>query len=296
MDNAVHFSEMNEDAASRPPSDGADTADDAVRHMEAGEKHAEMSADVSLVSTQRGTRPSALHLETRIMRHYSSSSLAVALAVLALGFVAMQGARRTALESEGMKEYSLAQAKAVFASDEVEVRNSKRRLNLIKNKLAGEKESAQQRSRDEKGLSKVLLNKAEDYELQADISAARVAKLQLKDRKVPKVAKQEAAVSEEDDKFFAHALQRAAQRSSDTAHHVQHVHLFLQQYGTTTQLKVGELREDRYLEAALERMQVDGQNVEVLLAAQKRNAANPATKVDADEQEAMAIENLAKLG
>ena len=55
-------------------------------------------------------------------------------------------------------------------------------------------------------------------------------------------------------------------------------------------------REDRYLEAALERMQVDGQNVEVLLAAQKRNAANPATKVDADEQEAMAIENLAKLG
>jgi len=87
--------------------------------MEAGEKHAEMSADVSLVSTQRGTRPSALHSETRIMRHYSSSSLAVALTVLALGFVAMQGTRRTALESEGMKEYSLAQAKAVLASDEV---------------------------------------------------------------------------------------------------------------------------------------------------------------------------------
>jgi len=43
----------------------------------------------------------------------------------------------------------------------------------------------------DQGLSKVLLNKAEDYELQADISAARVAKLQLKDRKVPKVAKQE---------------------------------------------------------------------------------------------------------
>jgi len=35
---------------------------------------------------------------------------------------------------------------------QVEVRNSKRRLNLIKNKLAGEKESAQQRSRDEKVL------------------------------------------------------------------------------------------------------------------------------------------------
>jgi len=43
----------------------------------------------------------------------------------------------------------------------------------------------------DQGLSKVLLNQAEDYELQADMSAARVAKLQLKDKKVPKVAKQE---------------------------------------------------------------------------------------------------------
>jgi len=275
-----------DNAAQRPPPDGLDV-DNAAQRMETGERHSVLSrrqGELSLVSTHRGRHPHAQ------MREYGASSLAVALAVFALGFVAMQGTGRTALESEGMKEYNVAQAKALLASDEVEVRNSNRRLGLMKDKLAGEQESAEGKGVDEKGLSKVLLSKAEDYELQADLSAATKAKLQLQDKKVPKLAKQEASTSEEDDKLYARALRRAAERSSTARHHVEHVHLFLQQYGTTTQLKVGELREERSLHAAEARMRIDRKNVELLLAAQPKSD----TKVDAEEEEAMAIENLEK--
>ena len=86
---------------------------------------------MSLVSTYRPR-------QNREVRRFGVSASAAALAVIALGFVAMQGTQRTLLESEGMKEYDLAQAKALLASDEVEVRNSERRLKLIRNKLRGD--------------------------------------------------------------------------------------------------------------------------------------------------------------
>lgn len=242
-----------------------------VHGAEAGARFGARPAgsDVSLVSTR--SRP-----PRRQIRHFGVSAAAAALAVLAVGFVAMQGGQRTLLESEGMKEYDLAQAKALLASDEVEVRNSQRRLRLIKDKLRGE--DAQQDGAADPGLSKMLLSKAQDYDLQADVSAAHVAKVQLKHKKMSQAKKQQAAVAEEDDKLFARALRRAAERDKATQDHVKHVHLFMQQYGSKTQLMVGKLKEEKFLEAAKAHMLRDRKNVDLLLADQAK-PAKPDTKV-----------------
>ena len=236
-----------------------------------GERYYELSqGEVSLVSTMRSRRP---HAE---IRRYGANLSAAVLALFALGFIAAQGAQRTTLESEGMKEYNVAQAKALLASDEVEVRNSERRLHLIKDKLKGQ--NAEEAGPLQKGLSKVLLSKAEDYELQADVSAANVAKLQLSKKKVPKLTAQESSIAEEDDKMYARALRRAAEHNTATEDHLKHMHLYLQQYGGKTQLKVGMLKEKKFLSQAKARMQMDRKNVELLLAAQAK-PARPATKV-----------------
>lgn len=222
--------------------------------------------DISLVSTQRARRPHAQ------MRRFGVRVSAAALAVLALAFVVMQGTRRSELESEGMKEYNLAQAKAVLASDEVELRNSKRRLKLIRDKLGGQQDGGSGTSLEEKGLSKVLLSKAEDYELQADVSAAKVAKETISNNKVPKLVKEESDIQEEDDKLYARALRNAADRNTASLQHVQHMHLYLQQYGSSTiSLKAGELKEEKFLKTAEARMRIDRKNVELLLAAQAKH-------------------------
>jgi hypothetical protein len=239
--------------------------------VEAGEQFAACprGSDVSLVSTYRPR-------QNREVRRFGVSASAAALAVIALGFVAMQGTQRTLLESEGMKEYDLAQAKALLASDEVEVRNSERRLKLIRNKMRGDDEDD---GEAEAGLSKLLRSKAEDYDLEADVAAANVAKMQLQHKVVPKAKQQQVSVAEEDDKLFARALRRAAERNEATQDHVKHMHLFLQQYGSKTQLKVGELKEEKFLQAAKVRMLKDRKHVESLFADQKKKPAKPETKV-----------------
>jgi len=245
-----------------------------ARSVEAGEQFAARprGSDVSLVSTLRCSRPH----QNREVRRFGVSASAAALAVLALGFVAMQATHRTLLESEGMKEYDLAQAKALLASDEVEVRNSERRLKLIRNKLRGDDGDDGQA---EEGLSKLLRSKAEDYDLEADVAAANVAKIQLQHKVVPKAKEQQVSVAEEDDKLFARALRRAAERNEETQDHVRHMHLFLQQYGSKTQLKVGELKEEKFFQAAKVRMLKDRKHVESLFADQKKKHAKPETTV-----------------
>ena len=212
-------------------------------------------------------------------RVYSVNAAAVALALLALSFVTMQGPRRTELESEGMKEYNLAQAKAVLASDEVEVRNSKRRLSLIKDKLDGAHELSSDSGMEQEGLSNLLLNKAEDYELEADVSAAKVAKVKLHNKSLPKLAKEQAAINEDDDKLYARALRRAAQRDSPTNNHLEHMHLYLQQYGSKTSLKVGKAKEEYFLRQAQNRMVQDRKHLELLLANSAKKSTKPATQV-----------------
>ena len=221
---------------------------------------------------------------------------AALLTVVVVAFVSFQGSPRTELESEGMKEYNLAQAKALLASDEVEVRNSKRRLSLIKRKLAGEEGKTDVDAAVQKDLSKLLMRKAQNYELQADLSEAKIAKIELHHKdseKTPQVSKQEASIEEEDDKLYARALRHAAHRDSKTKDHLEHVHLYLQQYGSKTALKVGQKKEEEFLHDAKARMQVDRKNVKLLMKDQERHAT-PENKVDAEEQEAMAIENLEK--
>ena len=213
------------------------------------------------------------------------------LTVLAAGLATMRGTGRTALESEGMKEYNLAQAKALLATDEVEVRNSERRLSLMKRKLAGSQNESQQGAERSKLLAKKLKSEAENFELQADLSAANLAKERLSGDKVPAATQQEAIVEENDDKLFARALRRAALRSSRAGTYLDHAHLFLEQYPSSAALKLGELREERSLATAKQRMKTDRKNVELLLSAKDMK---PNTKVDAEEEEAMAIEKLGK--
>jgi hypothetical protein len=238
----------------------------------------ERNNEFSLVSTHRRRLPKA------DIRRSGVKFLAVALACLSLAYVAMHGARRTTLESEAMKEYNLAQAKALVASDEVEVRNSKRRLALIKEQL-GEKQDddkGDDAELPEDGLSQVLLTKAEEYELHADLSQAKVAKeaLTAKNKKALQAAKQQAAIQEKDDKMFANALRRAAGRDIKTEQHSYHKHLFLQQYGSPTALKVGQLKEITFLKEAEDRLKIDRKNVEILLAAQDSKPVMPATATD----------------
>ena len=214
------------------------------------------------------------------LRLYSVNAAAVAMAILALSFVAIQGPpRRAELESEGMKEYNLAQAKAVLASDEVEVRNSKRRLNLIKDKLDGAHEVAADSGMEQEGLSDLLLNQAEDYELDADVSAAKVAKVKLHKKSLPKLAREQAAINEEDDKMYARALRRAAQRDSASNNHLEHMHLYLQQYGSKTSLKVGKAKEEYFLHQAQTRMVQDRKQLELMLENNAKKPTVPATKV-----------------
>jgi hypothetical protein len=219
------------------------------------------------------------------MRQYGAKSAALALSVLALAFVALQGPRRSELESEGMKEYNLAKAKALLASDEVEVRNSKRRLDLIKDKLNGEQEIEADSGMEQEGLSNLLLNKAEDYELEADVSAAKVAKVKLHKKSLPKLAKEQASVNEEDDKLYARALRRAAERDSPTNHHLENMHLYLQQYGSKTSLKVGKAKEEYFLHQAQTRMTQDRKHLELMLTKNAKKSAHPATKVCSSPRE-----------
>ena len=225
-------------------------------------------------------------------RRCAAGAAAAVLTVLAAGLATMRGTgQRTALESEGMKEYNLAQAKALLATDEVEVRNSERRLSLMKRKLAGSQNESKQGAERSKLLAKKLKSKAENFELQADLSAANLAKERLSGDKVPAATQQEAIVEENDDKLFARALRRAALRSSRAGTYLDHAHLFLEQYTSSAALKLGELREERSLATAKQRMKTDRKNVELLLSAKDMK---PNTKVDADEEEAMAIEKLGK--
>ena len=224
-------------------------------------------------------------------RRCAAGAAAAVLTVLAAGFATMRGTGRTALESEGMKEYNLAQAKALLATDEVEVRNSERRLSLMKRKLAGSQNESKQGAERSKLLAKKLKSKAENFELQADLSAANLAKERLSGDKVPAATQEEAIVEENDDKLFARALRRAALRSSRAGTYLDHAHLFLEQYTSSAALKLGELREERSLATAKQRMKTDRKNVELLLSAKDMK---PNTKVDAEEEEAMAIEKLGK--
>ena len=107
----------------------------------------------------------------------------------------------------------------------------------------------------------------------------------------PAATQQEAIVEENDDKLFARALRRAALRSSRAGTYLDHAHLFLEQYTSSAALKLGELREERSLATAKQRMKTDRKNVELLLSAKDMK---PNTKVDAEEEEAMAIEKLGK--
>ena len=124
-------------------------------------------------------------------RRCAAGAAAALLTVLVAGLATMRGTGRTALESEGMKEYNLAQAKALLATDEVEVRNSERRLSLMKRKLAGSQNESKQGAERSKLLAKKLKSKAENFELQADLSAANLAKERLSGDKVPAATQQE---------------------------------------------------------------------------------------------------------
>ena len=65
-------------------------------------------------------------------------------------------------------------------------------------------------------LAKKLKSEAENFELQADLSAANLAKERISGDKVPEATQEEAIVEENDDKLFARALRRAAPAPPDS--------------------------------------------------------------------------------
>jgi len=117
--------------------------------------------------------------------------------------------------------YKIAQARARLAASEVELKNSKERLRAIDALLAKQQadsstsrlfKGVKQLTQSGEGLKSALLAKAENFELQADVSAASIASAHLKGQPLPSLSEQQHKIDEEDDKMFAHVLRQQAER------------------------------------------------------------------------------------
>lgn len=195
--------------------------------------------------------------------------------------------------------YKIAQARARLAASEVELKNSKERLRAIDALLAKQQadsstsrlfKGVKQLTQSGEGLKSALLAKAENFELQADVSAASIASAHLKGQPLPSLSEQQHKIDEEDDKMFAHVLRQQAERLPGEATLPPQMRLFLQQYRTVDQLKMGRYNEESRLETAREAAKRAEEELVALTQQQKR--LKPASKTDEAEEEAMAIERL----
>ncbi|EKX30954.1 hypothetical protein GUITHDRAFT_122837 [Guillardia theta CCMP2712] len=255
---------------------------------EAGQ-HCLLDTQTVYVSRTRPRRNVALWPE-KLRRNVAPAVLLLSV-VVTCGMLGTSRDRKDSLESEGEIEYEVARAKAKIASDELEVKNSRERLNAIVAQLGGDKgKSGSQRST---GLARLLYDKAEDYRLQAEVEAASVETAKLHGKTITKKGQQQADIVENDDRFYADALRKAAAKRAKLHPEQKQIRMFLQQYRDKDQLLLGKLHEENKLKQEEALLRASEKRL-YDLEQRTRKLPHANSKVEKAEEEAMEIEKLLK--